>query len=246
VTYETLRMAREKKGWTLEELSRRAGVRPKAIEQIERGEFAELPGGLYGRSAIRNYAAAVGLDPQQILDEVRTLLPAGEDPLDGLARRYGHTRRAEKRAEESAASIAASRPAAEVAMRGIAPDASDGLPLSRLRFDAVRGWGRPLTASVIDGLLLAVLGGVLVWLTAIACGTTIPVALRSGAPGIALVFAIIVALYFVLFGGVGNATPGLALMHLQERTSGRTVLNARDVFGRACRSILRDSSVLAE
>ena len=68
---------------------------------------------------------------------------------------------------------------------------------------------------------------------------------RRGA-GIALVFALIVALYFVLFGGVGIATPGLSVMHLEDRTPRRTVLQARDIFGRACRSIFRDGSVLAE
>jgi hypothetical protein len=95
-------------------------------------------------------------------------------------------------------------------------------------------------------VLLAAIGTALVWLTAIACATTVPVALRAGAPGIALVFALIVALYFVLFGGVGNATPGVTLMHLEARSPGRTVLNPRDVFGRAFRSVFHDSSVLAD
>jgi hypothetical protein len=35
-------------------------------------------------------------------------------------------------------------------------------------------------------------------------------------------------------------------MHLADRTQGRTVLQAKDVFGRACRSIFRDGSILAE
>ena len=42
-----------------------------------------------------------------------------------------------------------------------------------------------------------------------------PVVVRSAAPGIALVFALIVSLYFVLFGGVGNGTPGGTLMRLE-------------------------------
>jgi cytoskeletal protein RodZ len=39
-------MARERKGWSLEELSRRAGIRRKAAEHIEHGQFGELPAGL--------------------------------------------------------------------------------------------------------------------------------------------------------------------------------------------------------
>jgi transcriptional regulator with XRE-family HTH domain len=268
VTHETLRTARERKGWSLEELSRRAGIRLKAAEHIEQGQFAELPAGLYCRSTIRSYAAAVGLNPQQVLESLGPILPAGEDPLDGLARRYGHSRKAEAKPSEPVAAapvelertpLTPSPDFADVTFRAVAsprvasdPAASAQMPAAPFRptprrgLGAVRPWWRPLTASAIDGLLLALMGSALVWLTAIACGTTVPVTLRTGAPAIALVFALIVALYFVLFGGVGNATPGVSLMRLEERTPGRTVLHARDVFGRACRSIFRDGSMLAE
>jgi transcriptional regulator with XRE-family HTH domain len=269
VTHERLRMAREKKGWSLEELSRRAGIRPKAAQHIEQGEFDELPAGLYCRSTIRSYASAVGLNPQQVLESLGPMLPSGEDPLDGLARRYGHKRKAESEVPEPAAAARlavekdqaehASADLADIVFRVDAPPmtssigaawAETGVSAPRqttgFGFDHLKPWWRPLTASAIDGLLLAAMGSLLVWLTAIACGTSLFNALRTGAPGIALVFALIVALYFVLFGGVGNATPGMSAMHLEERTQGRTVLHARDVFGRACRSIFRDGSILAE
>lgn len=259
MTHETLRTAREKKGWSIEELSRRAGIRLKAAEHIEQGEFAELPAGLYCRSTIRSYAAAVGLNPEQVLEALGPALPPGEDPLDGLARRYGHSRKAEaKPADAPAARVevekAPAPPAlpnlADVVFRHAAPsfENADAPPAgdSRSNPGAFSAWWRPVAASAIDGLLLAAMGGLLVWLTAIACGTSVSATLRAGAPGIALVFALIVALYFVLFGGVGIATPGLSVMHLEDRTPRRTVLQARDIFGRACRSIFRDGSVLAE
>ena len=267
MTHETLRTAREKKGWSIEELSRRAGIRLKAAEHIEQGEFAELPAGLYCRSTIRSYAAAVGLNPQQVLEALGPALPAGEDSLDGLARRYGHSRKAEAKPPDAPAAQvevekAPAPPAlpnlADVVFRPAAPSSRPPLALSfeiayappegdsRSNPVAFSAWWRPVMASAIDGLLLAAMGGLLVWLTAIACGTSVSAALRAGAPGIALVFALIVALYFVLFGGVGNATPGLSLMRLEDRTPRRTVLHARDVFGSACRSIFRDGSVLAE
>jgi hypothetical protein len=112
--------------------------------------------------------------------------------------------------------------------------------------EAGRQWWRPVVASAFDGLVLAIIGATLVWLTARVGATTVPIILRSGAPGIALVFALIVALYFVLFGGVGNATPGGWLMRLETRPSGRTLLNPREVFGRACRSIYRDNSLVVD
>jgi hypothetical protein len=109
-----------------------------------------------------------------------------------------------------------------------------------------REWWRPAAASAIDGAVLVGIGGGLVWLTALVGATTVPVVLRAAAPGIALVFALIVSLYFVLFGGVGNGTPGGSLMRLEARPSGRTILNARDVFGRAARAIYRDDSLVAD
>jgi transcriptional regulator with XRE-family HTH domain len=234
VIHERLRLAREKKGWTIEELARRTGIRPRTIELIDRGQLAELPAGLYGRSSIRGYAAAVGLDAGEILDAVRPLLASAEDPLDGLARRCGHSRKAEPRVEE--APPAAPDPAEVTIAFEAGPLPEDEATASPAFPAAPRLW-RPLAASVIDGTILASLGFTLVWLTAVACATTVPAVLRSGGAGIAVVFALIVALYFVLFGGVGDATPGVRAMRLEPQAPGRTVLSARDVFGRACRAV---------
>jgi transcriptional regulator with XRE-family HTH domain len=268
VTYERLRTARETKGWSPEELSRRSGIRPRTIDLIENGQFAELPAGLYCRSSIRSYAAAVGLNPDEVLEALGPWLPTGEDPLDGLARRYGHSRKPEPKPQAPvAAAASASAPVSEASSpvaagsgadlanllleRGASAESEPNTSVPRIAFarltlDGARHWWRPLAASAIDVVLLAAIGSALVWLTAIAGATTVPVALRVGAPGIALVFALIVALYFVLFGGVGNATLGVSLMHLESRPPGRTVLHPREVFGRACRSVFHDSSVLAD
>ena len=333
MTYERLRLAREEKGWTIEELSRRAGIRPRTIELIDRGEFGELPPGLYGRASIRSYATAVGLDAAEMVESVRPLLLSEGDPLGALARRCGHTLKAEARSASPEPRPAASvmtaavleRPKATVAptpapavprvettlaepITPVAPEPAVFEPLAAmsievsdepelvtfapvpahaldvaLHIDAAapdetevsnltltraeeryweetaiarqvepvaaaaaepgREWWRPAAASAIDGALLVAIGGTLVWLTALVGATTVPVVLRSAAPGIALVFALIVSLYFVLFGGVGNGTPGGTLMRLESRPSGRTVLNAREVFGRAARAVYRDSLV---
>ena len=288
VTYERLRLAREEKGFSPEELSRRTGIRQHMVELIERGEFSELPAGLYCRSVLRSYASAVGLDPNSVVESLRPYLPVPEDPLDGLARRHGHARKVEPKlpepltvpaaalsTEESPASVDLNLagvavdellPMAELAASPPAPDAElpdvvirtavpvfsevcDGFSPVEPEEPAIRQkrqlW-RPLAASAIDGVLLAAIGGALVWLTAIACGTSVPVALRTAAPAVALVFGLIVALYFVLFGGVGNATLGVSLMGLDVPPPGRVVLNPRDVFGRARRSVMGDTSLLAE
>lgn len=262
MTHERLRQARELRGWGIDELARRSGTRAHLLLAIERGSYDQLPSGLYGRAAIRSYAAAVGLNPDAVIAEVQPLLPVYEDPLDGLARRYGHARKQDKADStpaDPAATVAAALPLhmmtasaghepADIVLAGVereptvdaAAPAGDAAPAR----GSLRAWWRPAAAAWIDGSVLAALGVALVWLTALACAAPVTVTLRVAAPGIAVVFALIVALYFVLFSGLGNATPGVVAMGLDRGPSGRTVLNAREVFGRARRSVFRDSVLL--
>jgi transcriptional regulator with XRE-family HTH domain len=296
VTYERLKLAREAKGFSLEELARRSGIRPRAVELIERGEFGELPAGLYCRSTIRSYASTVGLDPDELVESLRPYLPVPEDPLDGLARRHGHARKSDPKVQEplplpvaavwdaEASADRSPEPAAlafltsapveqispDIELPAADPAGAGGPPLADVMIppgnsadvyesgpagalelpprpaSSARHWWRVVAASAIDAALLSVMGAALVWLTALACGTTVPVALRTAAPAVALVFGLIVALYFVLFGGVGDATPGATVMRLDSPQPGRVVLNPRDVFGRARRSMVGDSSLLTE
>ncbi len=237
MTYERLRIARESRGWSVEDLARRTGIRPRTIELIDQGAFAELPAGLYCRSSVRSYAAAVGLDAGEIVESILPLLPVPEDPLDGLARLRGHARKPDPKPQERAAAVSIAEPAAHaVAVGTVEPRAP------RPASGVVRQWWRPLAASAIDGVVLSAIAVALVWLTAIACGTDVASALRLAGPGIAVVFSLIVVLYFVLFGGVGNATLGVSIMRLHTRPSSRTALNPRDVFGRASRSVFHDGS----
>ena len=294
--YQRLKLAREEKGFSLEEVARRSGIRPKTVELIERGQFGELPAGLYCRSTIRSYASAVGLDPDELVESLRPYLPVPEDPLDGLARRHGHARKSDPKAQdqlplpvtaasdlddlaersaepaalalltsaaldqvssdlELSAADAAGEAGAESAdvlihaamsadIDGSEPAGAGELPQRAAA--RTRQWWRPVAASAIDAALLSVMGAALVWLTALACGTSVPVALRTAGPAVALVFGLIVALYFVLFGGVGNATPGASVMRLDAPPPARIVLNPREVFGRARRSMVGDSSLLTE
>ncbi len=51
------------------------------------GEFAALPAGVMARAHIRAYAAAVGLDPEEVLRGLADRLPAAPDPSDALRAR---------------------------------------------------------------------------------------------------------------------------------------------------------------
>jgi hypothetical protein len=79
------------RGETCENLSKRTGVRIEWIRAIEAGQFQELPSGIYGRSAIRSHANALGLDATEVLAACATLLKPIEDPIAAMRRLNGVT-----------------------------------------------------------------------------------------------------------------------------------------------------------
>jgi uncharacterized RDD family membrane protein YckC len=89
---ELLRCARARRGEDLAALSARTGLRIHHIRAIEEGRFGDLPAGIYARSAIRSFAAAYGLDPDDVLAGCSGLLPTVEDPIDALGRSRGIAR----------------------------------------------------------------------------------------------------------------------------------------------------------
>jgi cytoskeletal protein RodZ len=64
-----LRDAREAKGVSLEALSRTTRVKPRILEAIENNEAAAIPPRPYGRGFVSAYAAEVGLDPKNIVND---------------------------------------------------------------------------------------------------------------------------------------------------------------------------------
>ena len=64
-----LRGARERAGLTIQDISASTKIRPAALEAIDRGDFAALPGEFYTRAFLRAYASYVGLSPESVIDE---------------------------------------------------------------------------------------------------------------------------------------------------------------------------------
>jgi len=62
---------RESKGISLEEIARSTRITLRCLQAIERADFEALPGAFYASSYLRQYAAAVGLDPSVLLDAYR-------------------------------------------------------------------------------------------------------------------------------------------------------------------------------
>jgi transcriptional regulator with XRE-family HTH domain len=185
--HERLKQARERRRISLASIARQWGVREHNLELIERDRFEDLPTGLYGRTAVRAYATAVGLPADQVLGEIADRLRSPEDPLDGLARVRGLTRQPERTLKE------------------ILHMPSTDISLSTTT--------RGQVANVVDALFLLLVDFLLLELTALVAGVRSTEVLRAAAPAMIALFALIAALYFVLLGGLARTTVGTKIAH---------------------------------
>ena len=222
-THERMRQARERKGLTVGALADRAGLRIRLVEAIERGAFSELPSGLYGRAAVRAYAKAVALDPDDILAEVSGELRLPEDPLEGLVRVHGLRPRPKR-------------------------EPAPAVPSWEAQELEDRDW-RFAAASAIDGALLIAVTIILIHLTAAAAGAPVADVIHAAGPALILIVAIVGVTYFVLLGGVRNATFGCALAQVrpERRSCGQADrIDASEAVRRAARCAMRESSIVVE
>jgi hypothetical protein len=184
--HERLKLARERSGLSRAAIARQWGVREQNLELIDGGRFEELPTGLYGRSAVRSYASAVGIPADEALAEIVDRLRTPEDPLDGLARVRGLTRQPERSIRD-----VLHVPAPEISLSSSS---------------------RAHAANVVDAVVLLGVDFLLLELTALVAGAGATEVLRAAAPSMIGLFALIAALYFVLLGGL--ARPGRAHLRL--------------------------------
>jgi hypothetical protein len=176
--HEQLRRARAQRGEDLETLSARTGLRVHHVRAIEEGRFGDLPPGIYGRAAIRTFAAAYGLDADAVLAGCEPLLRHVEDPIGAMARLRG--------------------------IGTVARAASDPPCLPRPGFEP--GW-RPFAAAGVDGgiagALLLIISGSAALLTRVSIA-----ALSRSAVSLSLVALVFAVAYYVWLGGLGGTTIG--------------------------------------
>lgn len=76
---DILRQAREEKGFSLKEIQEVTKIRLRYLETIDEGDFDAIPGEVYRKGFIVNYANAVGLDGQAILQKYNHIKAAQEE-----------------------------------------------------------------------------------------------------------------------------------------------------------------------
>lgn len=64
-----LRLARERRGISLRQIAASTKISYAVLDALERNDFSKLPGGIFGRSFIRSFAAEIGLDPDETVKE---------------------------------------------------------------------------------------------------------------------------------------------------------------------------------
>ena len=68
---DRLAAARERKGVDLIRAERDTKIRVRYLSALEQGDYRDLPGAVYTKGFLRNYAIYLGLDPEDVLRQWR-------------------------------------------------------------------------------------------------------------------------------------------------------------------------------
>src|ERR1035437_7055631 len=92
---ETLRRERLKRNLDLEEISGELKISKRFLQAIENDQYDKLPGGVFAKSFVRQYARLLGLDEEAIAGQVQQVLgPEPEGPqLAGKSKAAGLDRK---------------------------------------------------------------------------------------------------------------------------------------------------------
>lgn len=85
---ESLREARESKGWAVDEVAAQLNLTPLRLSQIEAGTFDKLPGNTFARGYVRAYAKLLGMDQSRLVLEFDQF--TGSDAVGSDVHSLGH------------------------------------------------------------------------------------------------------------------------------------------------------------
>lgn len=75
----TLRAARESKGYSIGQVAEATHLAPSMVEELEREDFSHIAAPIYGRGFVKLYCEAVGLAPKPLVDEFMEIYNGNRD-----------------------------------------------------------------------------------------------------------------------------------------------------------------------
>jgi cytoskeletal protein RodZ len=81
-----LRRIRLQRGITIEQIAERTNIAEDLLEGLERNDFGEWPTGIFARAYVRQYAYAIGVDPDATVDEFCREFPQGDRRVEAVLR----------------------------------------------------------------------------------------------------------------------------------------------------------------
>jgi hypothetical protein len=228
MVHQRLRRVRIARGLSHATLAHQCALRVEWLQAIDEGRFGDLPSGLYGRSAVRRYAASLGLNPEEVLAACAPLLPLVEDPISALGRLRGLP--APPRRSDALA-VHADKPQARRNEEELAATPCE-LPSWRL-----------LAAAAVDAIVVV---GLLIAVVTCTVASGIPMSGLGGAatPAFALLTFVLGSCYFVVLGGIVGATAGEHVFGGRSETDGGRPLDLRAVGVRTLNCVLRDAQFI--
>jgi hypothetical protein len=85
-----LRAERERRGISLDTIASVTKVGADLWEGLERNDFSRWPSGIFARAFVRDYARAIALDADEVVNEFCRLFPIGDRRVSRLIRAQAH------------------------------------------------------------------------------------------------------------------------------------------------------------
>jgi transcriptional regulator with XRE-family HTH domain len=81
-----LRRIRIQRGISIEKIAAGTKINVELLKDLERNDFSRWPVGIYARAYVRQYAYAIGVDPDSTVDEFCRWFPQGDRRAEKLVR----------------------------------------------------------------------------------------------------------------------------------------------------------------
>ena len=78
---QTLRAAREQRGYTVSQIAEMTRLAPHTVEELEREDFSNIAAAIYGRGFVKLYCEAVGLDAKAMTAEFMEIFNGNRAPV---------------------------------------------------------------------------------------------------------------------------------------------------------------------